>query len=75
VALRDSWVQEILNYECSLEDPTEWGDDPGSDSGDVGRAAIDGTIVVYDPQDVPTWLQSVLDARDEDGNTVNKEAP
>lgn len=43
-----------------------------SESGSVGRASIDGTLVVYDPEDCPEWLANVLTRRDEDGNTTDK---
>jgi hypothetical protein len=41
-----------------------------SESGSVGRAWIDGVLVVYDLADAPAWLVTVLDAQDEDGNTT-----
>lgn len=43
--------------------------DFGSDSGRVGRAWIDGVLVVYDPEDCPKWLADALHMEDEDGNT------
>jgi hypothetical protein len=41
----------------------------GSDSGRVGRSWIDGTLVVYDPEDCPKWLADVLARQNEDGDT------
>ena len=40
-----------------------------SDSGNVGRSWIDGTVVIYDPEDCPKWLADVFKQADEDGNT------
>jgi hypothetical protein len=62
VALDPDWVQDLLEYKATLQAG-------GSDSGNVGRAAIDGALVVYDLEDPPYWLVPVLEARDEDGNT------
>lgn len=71
MALNEIWVQELLAYEKTLEarDGKNYGGPKFSDSGSVGRAWIDGTIVVYDLDDAPAWLAEVLAARDEDGNT------
>jgi hypothetical protein len=68
MALNEDWVQSLLKYEATLEAPGDATD--GSDSGEIGRAWIDGVLVVYDLQDVPAWLAVALDARDEDGNTA-----
>ena len=40
-----------------------------SDSGAVGRAWIDGALVVYDLEDCPQWLANALKAQDENGRT------
>jgi hypothetical protein len=40
-----------------------------SDSGSVGRASIDGVLVIYDLDDIPAWFAGALRVRDEDGNT------
>lgn len=66
MALNDDWAQELLTCVVTLEAPS---DKRGTDSGEIGRAWVDGTLVVYDLQDVPAWLAPVLEARDEDGNT------
>lgn len=58
MAIVTSTIQEFLAGEDSFR----------SESGDVGRASVDGTLVIYDPNDVPGWLQEILTARDEDGN-------
>ena len=50
--------------------PEERSMDFDTDSGYVGRAWVDGVLVVYDLMDVPQWLATVLDARDDDGDTV-----
>ena len=34
----------------------------------IGRALIDGAVVVYNLDDPPAWLQSILANRDEDGS-------
>jgi len=34
-----------------------------------GWAIIDGTLVIYDVDQPPAWLQVALDAQDDDGNT------
>jgi hypothetical protein len=38
-------------------------------------AVIDGCIVIYDENDNPNWLNDVLAARDDDGNTGRKRSP
>jgi hypothetical protein len=40
-----------------------------SDSGSVGRASIDGVLVIYDLDDIPAWFAGALRVCDEDGNT------
>jgi hypothetical protein len=68
MALNVNWVQGLLSYTHDLSAPDN---EPGiyTDSGYVGRAWIDGALVVYDPEDCPAWLAEVLTQRDEDGNT------
>lgn len=66
MALNDDWVQQLLKYEVTLEPPEEFS---GSSYGNISRAWIDGTLIVFDPDDVPSWLSEVLLHRDEDGNT------
>lgn len=68
MALNDKWVQELLKYNVTLKPPSY----SGSDSGAIGRVWIDGTLVVYDLEDCPKWLQDILDQRDEDGNVERK---
>lgn len=68
MALKDDWVQSLFKYEVTLEAPGDTSD--ATDSGEIGRAWVDGVLVVYDLQDVPQWLAVVLDARDDDGNTA-----
>lgn len=67
MALNEDWVQSLFNYEVTLEAPATATD--ATDSGGIGRTWVDGVLVVYDLQDVPAWLVTVLDARDEDGVT------
>ena len=68
MALNEDWIQKLLYYEATLAPVSQgWG---SSDSGEVGRAWIDGCLVVYDLQDVPLWLAEALKARDDDGNTT-----
>lgn len=33
----------------------------------VGRAYIDGSVLIYDLDDIPSWVQVLLDGRDDDG--------
>lgn len=63
MALFNSDVQKFLS--ASDDDRQRFR----SDSGSVGRASIDGTLVVYDLDDVPMWLVTVLEGRDDGGNT------
>lgn len=72
MALTEKWVQDLLKYNRTLKPVA--GGHGSSDSGAVGRAWIDGTLVVYDLEDTPSWLQTVLDGRDEDGNYERGEA-
>ena len=65
MALNDKWVQSLLGYEKTLELPDCY---PGSDSGHIGRAYVDGILVIYDIEDIPLWLMKVLDNLDENGN-------
>lgn len=37
----------------------------------VGRALIDGCMVIYDLDDPPVWLRAVIRAQDENGNTTD----
>jgi len=57
--------KDIQIYLGSDEKPFDFR----SDSGHVGRAWVDGVLVIYDLMDVPLWLATALDARDDDGNT------
>ena len=68
MALNGDWVQDLLAYKDTLAPPEFI---QGSDSGGIGRAWIDGALVVYDLEDPPVWLAPVLDAsmRDENGDT------
>lgn len=66
MALDPDWVQDLLEHKVTLRA----GD---SDSGEIGRAWIDGTLVVWDLQDPPRWLETVLEGRDDDGNYERKE--
>ena len=34
----------------------------------ISRAVIGGAVVIYDLDDVPAWLEPILDACDEDGD-------
>lgn len=65
MALNEEWVQNLLSYRATLAAPDEA---LASDSGSVGRASIDGCIVVYDLEDPPAWLVPILNARNEDGD-------
>jgi hypothetical protein len=59
MALSQEWIQELLTYEATLEvldDGASY-----SDSGAVGRIDLDGTLVVYDLEDVPQWLQPLIE--------------
>ena len=67
MALSDAWIEELLNYDATLA-PKDFT----SESGNVGRAAIDGALVVFDLDDPPAWLKPVLDMRDENGNTATE---
>lgn len=40
-----------------------------SDSGDVGRASIDGVLVIYDLNDIPAWFAGALKVANDDGDT------
>lgn len=66
MALTDESVQAYL--ETDKDAGEVFSGDFTSDSGNVGRASIDGTLVIYDLDDRPAWLNAVLAARDEDGN-------
>ena len=39
-----------------------------SGSRSLSRTQVGGAVVIYDLDDVPAWLQPILDARDEDGD-------
>jgi hypothetical protein len=75
MALNEDWVQELLTYKVTLEarDGKNYGGPKFSDSGEIGRAWVDGVLVVYDLSDAPAWLGEVLEARDDDGNTSRAE--
>lgn len=64
MALDEDWVQDLLEYKVTLKAGS-------SDSGGIGRAWIDGALVVYDLEDPPIWFAPVLDLSEEseDGNT------
>lgn len=55
------WLQNLITYQVTLEAPA------GNRQG-IGRAIIDGALVIYDLDAPPAWLAPVLSARDEDGN-------
>lgn len=61
--LNEIWVQQLLKYEATLAAPA-------NDNKGVGRAWVDGALVVYDLDDIPVWLEPVLNARDADGCTT-----
>lgn len=63
--LNERWAQALLHYKADLSAPSY----PASESGHIGRAAIDGALVIYDPDDPPSWLREVLESRDDDGFT------
>jgi len=71
MALYDEWVQQLLRYEVTLEPPADF---EGSDSGAINRHAIDGTLIVYDPDDMPKWLQELEAKKDDDGNVERQVA-
>lgn len=67
--LNQDWIQGLLSYD------TETGEGPSlaapeDNDKTICRAVIDGVLVIYDLDDPPAWLVPVLEARDEDGNTV-----
>jgi hypothetical protein len=68
MALNADWVQALLKYEVTLTPPDQERDPgyPGSESHCIGRAWIDGALVVYDLEDPPKWLIPVLNERDDD---------
>jgi hypothetical protein len=73
MALNEDWVQKLLRYDVTLEaidGEGNYGGSEFSDSGNVGRAWIDGCLVVYDLEDPPFWLAAVQTCLDEDGNMI-----
>jgi hypothetical protein len=36
----------------------------------VGRAVIDGAVLIYDHDATPEWASRILTSRDDDGNTM-----
>jgi len=71
MALYEDWVQQLLKYEVTLESPADF---EGSDSGDINRHSIDGTLIIYDPDDMPKWLIELEAKADEDGNVEKQVA-
>jgi len=61
MALDVDWCQQLLRHETTLAPPKH------SEIA-IGRAWIDGVLVVWDLDDPPGWLDVVLAQRDEDGN-------
>lgn len=70
MAINEEDIQRFLGSEDdTLEAGHTFRSRFGSDSGRVGRSWIDGTVVIYDPEDCPAWLNDVFKQADEDGNT------
>lgn len=65
MSLDEAWVQGLLRYEKTLAPPE-------GNTKKIGRAWIDGCLVVYDPDDCPLWLALALGTRDDEGNTNSK---
>jgi len=70
MALNQRWVQQLLTYRRSLAPPKDYS---GSDSGEISRHSIDGTLIIYDPEDMPQWLIELESKADENGNVERQE--
>jgi hypothetical protein len=69
MALKDEWVQDLLKYRRTLAPPVYGGrEHVGSESGSIGRACVDGTLIIYDIDDQPKWLEELFAQQDDDGN-------
>jgi len=66
MALCPDWVQALMSYKTTLK-PMDDGYQM-SDSGTTGRAWVDGTLIIYDLEDRPEWLKTVLDGRNDEGD-------